>query len=355
MPLLGHAFVGAATAIATPRQRRWSSLATDLWLPAVVLVAYLPDIAAQVLITLGVEDGRAVTHTLLFAVVAGIVAGALPAVLMRIPLRIALAVSVFSTVAHVALDVAQGTDRQPWLPFSDHPLVLDWIPTDRRLEALLFAALFGLFLIGRYFIQARRTSADSMDDSPPENAHPVHSRRAGKWIGRGLLLLIVLAALGMDRLRDGRERQLRTAGRMLSEQNFDGALEMITAAERWPYVIPPGRADYLRAEAYNGRGERERAEQYYLAAARVDPDYFWLLADLSAFYVSGPGDTSQRLKLILPYLERLRQSHASNERLPWLVRRLRRKLALPEDARNTRAALDDLIRRARGASVRTGP
>ena len=46
MPVLGHAFVGIATAM-TVRPSRRAALAAAVWMPALVALAYLPDIACQ--------------------------------------------------------------------------------------------------------------------------------------------------------------------------------------------------------------------------------------------------------------------------------------------------------------------
>src|SRR5262245_756925 len=69
MPVLGHAFVGLATAM-TVRPSRQAVLGAALWTPVLVGLAYLPDIAAQAGLLLGLSEPRIATHSVLAAVVA---------------------------------------------------------------------------------------------------------------------------------------------------------------------------------------------------------------------------------------------------------------------------------------------
>jgi hypothetical protein len=76
MPVLGHAFVGAATALSVPPARARSGdgsaeplRGATLWLPLMVVLAYLPDIAAQLALLVEWPDAREVTHSLLIGIV----------------------------------------------------------------------------------------------------------------------------------------------------------------------------------------------------------------------------------------------------------------------------------------------
>jgi hypothetical protein len=69
MPVLGHAFVGAATALCVPptratardcsSNRRPPRSGEALWIPIVVVLAYVPDIGAQLALLSETERHRA--------------------------------------------------------------------------------------------------------------------------------------------------------------------------------------------------------------------------------------------------------------------------------------------------------
>src|SRR5437660_5333506 len=73
MPVLGHAVVGLAIGMATRPPARADShrpggeVASALWLPAVVVLAYLPDIITQVGVFAGWSDAPLLGHSILFA------------------------------------------------------------------------------------------------------------------------------------------------------------------------------------------------------------------------------------------------------------------------------------------------
>jgi len=72
MPVLGHAFVGLAIGVSTrPSTRAYAEPpgidTSVLWLPAVVALAYLPDIVAQLGHLAGWSDSRLLGHSLVFA------------------------------------------------------------------------------------------------------------------------------------------------------------------------------------------------------------------------------------------------------------------------------------------------
>src|SRR5262245_3436825 len=71
MPVLGHACVGLAIgAFSQPStsERSRGITSSSMWLPAVVTLAYLPDIIAQLTLMVGWSDGRFLGHSILFAV-----------------------------------------------------------------------------------------------------------------------------------------------------------------------------------------------------------------------------------------------------------------------------------------------
>jgi membrane-bound metal-dependent hydrolase YbcI (DUF457 family) len=367
MPVLGHAFVGLAIGVSTRQSDREHpgplniGAASALWLPAVVTLAYLPDIVAQLGVIAGWSDGRRLGHSVLFAVA---VSPAIAAVLMRLArvsvLR-ALVTALVSLLVHDILDLAQATDRAPWWPLSDRHVSfeLGLIPTDLLREAAVFGGLLLAFLAFRH--AAHRWARQSA----------VHPRTSGQgqvrlvWLGRLFILAVVSAAVVTHSLRDARDSQLE-AGRALVEQRaYQAALEVLAGAEPWPSTTKPGRIDSVRAEAYAGMGDRRRAEAYYLRAYLADSTYFWALADLALFYASSDEPVAERRRLVAPYLSRLRAEFAGHPALPEILARVERRLAAsgpdlaPESQPTTdEPALDPVGRGGRagpGSGAPTGP
>src|SRR5262245_19534939 len=125
MPVLGHAFAGLAIGVATkPSTRRGAQPrgigASSLWwLPAVVTLAYLPDIVGQLGLAAGWSDARLLGHSVMFALavspaIAAMLVWMTPASFLR-----AFVIALVSLLVHDALDLAQATDRAPWWPLSD--------------------------------------------------------------------------------------------------------------------------------------------------------------------------------------------------------------------------------------------
>ena len=75
MPVLGHAIVGLAIGVSTKPSARGHpeppgiGATSEFWLPAVVALAYLPDIVAQLGLIAEWSDSRLLGHSVLFAVV----------------------------------------------------------------------------------------------------------------------------------------------------------------------------------------------------------------------------------------------------------------------------------------------
>jgi hypothetical protein len=329
MPVLGHAFVGLAIGVSTRRSGREHSVprgigaASPLWLPAVVTLAYLPDIVAQLGVIAGWSDGRLLGHSILFAVAVSPVIAVVLMWLARISVIRAFVTALVSLLVHDVLDLAQATDRAPWWPLSDRHVgfELGLIPTDLLREAVVFGGLLLAFLALRH--AAYRWAGQSAANPRISGEGPVRL----VWLGRAFILAVVSAAAVTHLLRDARDSQLE-AGRALVEQRaYQAALEVLARAELWPSTTKPGRIDYVRAEAYAGMGDRRRAEAYYLRAYLTDPTYFWAVADLALFYASSDEPVAQRRRLVAPYLTRLRSEFAGHSALPQVLARVERQLA----------------------------
>jgi len=330
MPVLGHVFVGLAIGVSTKPSARGRSEpgigpASALWLPAVVALAYLPDIVAQLGLIAGWSDSRLLGHSVMFAVA---VSPAIAAVLMRLA-RVsfprAFVTALLSLLVHDVLDLGQATDRAPWWPLSDRPIgvELGLIPTGLLPEASVFGGLLVAFLALRHL--AHRWVGRRALDPPVSDADPAWI----VWLGRAFIVAVVVVALVTHSLRDAREAQLETARDLVEQRQYQAGLEALERAEPWPSTTKPGRIDYVRAEAYAGMGDRQRAETYYLRAYRADRTYFWAVADLALFYASSDQPVAERRRLAAPYLSRLRTEFAGHSALPQILERVERRLTAP--------------------------
>ncbi len=331
MPVLGHACVGLAIGVSTERsaqghtQRPAVGAASVLWVPAVITLAYLPDIVAQLGLIAGWSDSRLLGHSIVFALA---LSPAIGAVLMRlagVSFSRAFVTALVSLLVHDVLDLGQATDRAPWWPLSDRPVgfELGLIPTGLLSEVVVFGGLLLAFLAVRQ--TARRWIGQrGMDQPGPEEG----SARL-VWLGRGSIVAVVLAAVVTHSLRDAREFQLETGRALVDRREYRAGLEALARAERWPSTARPGRIDYARAEAYAGMGDRRQAETSYLRAYRADPTYFWAVADLTLFYASSDQPAAERRRLAAPYLHRLRSEFAGNAALPQVLERVERRLSAP--------------------------
>ncbi len=137
MPVLGHAFVRLAIGVSTKPSARGrtgppgTEAVSALWLPAVVALAYLPDIVAQLGLLAGWSASRLLGHSVLFAVAVSppIAAGLMR--LARVSFPRAFVTALLSLLGHDVLDLGQATDRAPWWPLSEGPIgvELGFIPT----------------------------------------------------------------------------------------------------------------------------------------------------------------------------------------------------------------------------------
>lgn len=325
MPLLGHAFVGLATGMAVPpfSQGRPAiaprqQVAAALWIPIAVVLAYLPDLATQAGLVLGLPGARAAGHSALFALAVAPIIAALGAALGGLPPVRLLGVALGSVLLHDVLDVAQSTAWLPWWPLSRAAVNLGvtLIPANPRREAIAFAALFALFAAGHVALRRR----------PPPEARTASGPR---WAGRVLVVGLIAAAAITHHLRDSREQRLGEARALIAQRRHPEALAALDDAERWPSTAKPGRIDHLRGEAWFGLGNRARAEDHYRRSLEADPDFFWLVADLAMFHASGDLSSAERRARAAPYLERLRRDFARHPALSTMLARIDRRLARP--------------------------
>ncbi len=332
MPVLGHALAGWATAISVaplPVSSRADSVLSHRalirgWMPLSLALAYLPDIAGQMLSLAGVPDGRTVGHSLLFALTAGVAVAAL-SVGLGLPAGRLFAFTVGSVVGHDVLDLLATTDRVPLWPFDRRPVgfALELGPVSAIREALLYGIACLAFLAAR---------AVWMTKSASRSTDPVRSRlflpteTGSMWLWIASLTLVIAAAGITHGLRDARERDLAEARLCLERRDFAGALVAAGRADRWPTTARPGRIAYIRAEAHLGLGESATAEREYLESYRADATYYWSLADLTLCLASSDRPLTERRRLVGPYLRRLRSDFATEPQLPQTLERIERRL-----------------------------
>lgn len=314
MPVLGHAFVGIATAMYT-KPATGRSVGLSFWMPTVIGLAYLPDIVHQVGLLFGVAGLRAVSHSVLFAVVVSVPAAVGLAKLASTSVKRAFLVSVISILIHDGLDFLQATDRQPWWPLSTKGIGFDLeiIPVNSLRETVLFGLAFCIFFVCYRLIAKRRDGS-------------VHSG-GNVWVARVLSVSLVLAASLTHYQRSVREGNLEQAWTMIKGKDFGAALAVLDQAERWPSTAKPGRLEYARAEAYLKKGDRSQAEANYLRSIAADASYFWAVADLAVFYASSTGLPAERRLRAGPYMRRLQDEFADHDSQPRVLAKLERKLS----------------------------
>lgn len=304
MPVIGHGFVGAATAGAA---RRWLAHA-PAGLPALVVLAYLPDIAGQMLALMGVEPARLIAHSVLVALALTPLLGAMVARLLAITFgRSALLVSV-SLLLHDGLDALQSSDRRLLWPVSGAV----WAPAEPLLprgtvwETALFAPLaLAMWALWR----GERTT---------------RMRTSGVAVAFAVSVLVGAGAVGA--LRDRRETEVSIAAHLIEQGRADEGLRLLDSAGRWPSPAKPGRIDYLRGAAYNARGDRASAERYYLLSLRKDPSYFWVVVDLAELGATTGGTADERRRNAEPYVERLRRDFAGEPNVGAVLGRIEREI-----------------------------
>ena len=320
MPVIGHALVGFGTALVSlsarhPPGRMESELRRDYWVLLVVVLAYLPDIAAQLLQTAGVSSVSRLTHSLGFALLSAPAVGWLMGRFRLARPAVATLVALVSVVLHIVLDLLQGTDRAALWPLSSRRFDLGFalIPSSLGGELVAVSLVVGAVLVVSH-ARGRDFTAIKVSVVP------------------ALCVALVLGlAVATHVLRDVRDRQLRLA-KWLTEQRhaYTVALEVLDEAERWPSPAKPGRVDYLRAQCFDRLGDRPRAEHHYLQSYAADPSYFWLLADVALFYASGPEPVAVRRLAAAPYVGRLTQRYSRHPETAKVLGRLRALGAISE-------------------------
>jgi hypothetical protein len=321
--VIGHAFVGAATAVATdPWVYHSPARVSGFWMPVLVGLAYLPDLPGSLVHGDWFITARILGHSAVFAVVAGVIGGLALAHWARVPFPRAVALAVLSILAHDLLDLLQGTARVPFWPFWSQPMGFrrGLLPKGAWSESLLFGTGFALFWIGWGRALSRHTREERARLGQP----------AARVAGFGLTLMFGVAAVLTHVARDVREGQYGLAQELLTEDRYREALVALDQAAAWPSTTAPGRIDYLRGEAYAGLNDPGRAEESYRRSYQAEPDYFWVVADLAAFYAGCDRPLAERRRLTEPLLARLRVDFASEETLPDVLARIERKLAAPQ-------------------------
>ena len=321
MPVLGHAFAGLLMGEAVSPGRTASRPAAALWVPVLVGLAYLPDIAAQPLLLAGVSQGRVVTHSVLFAVAVSAALASALAWATGLSRRRAFVVILVSVGLHDLLDLLQVSDRTPWWPFSARRVgsADALLPTSLRGEGLLFGSLWAAWLAGRA-VGERARGAGWVE--------VLARRERAAWVGRGLTVAIVLLAAITHHLRDVRYEHLGRARALIHrERDYGGALRELELAERWPSIASPGLIAFFRGEAYAGAGDRVKAEAFFLRSLDTEPAFFWAVAGLADLHASSDRPLDERQRLAAPYLARLRQDFAGHPAFTRVLARIERNLA----------------------------
>jgi membrane-bound metal-dependent hydrolase YbcI (DUF457 family) len=312
MPVLGHAFAGAATAAAA-RSARPTTLAPSAWTALMVVFAYIPDVIGHGLLLCGVVTGPLWAHSVVVALPAVIMLGAVLSTLLRVAVAPVTALAALSVLIHIALDLLNGTTRAPWWPVADQWVELRWtpLPDDPLNESIYFGGASLVFLAGWWM---RRQSAATKSPPTPTDA-AVRFRLAGY----ASVIAIVAAAAIVHVLRGVRQSQLVGARATALAGDHAEALRLAESAARWPWATGPGGAQYVMAEMLHQSGDRARAEAMYLESCRMGPDRFWPAADLALFYASGPESIAERRRRVDPWRNTLSRRFARHPDLPRML------------------------------------
>ncbi len=324
MPVLGHAFAGLTTAAYTRGSVR-RRVGAALWTPALVGLAYLPDLLAQ-LGTLAANGGwRTATHSVLFAAAAALLLAWPLARLTGISAGRAGLLVFFSVGLHDLLDLLQGTDCRPFWPFSHRHINLPdrHLPAGMLGEVVSYGGIAGLLILARMLAVRLKRKQPASAGAPTGRFAPP---RAWMMAGYGLTAAVLLLAAGTHYLRDVRRQQFETALALIRDRRPAEALPLLDEARKWPHVSNPARVHFARAEAYLRMGDRTCAEQYYLAALDEGPDDFWVLADVAIFYASSQEPLEVRRRRVEPLVATLRERFATWRDLPRVLAKIDAKL-----------------------------
>jgi tetratricopeptide (TPR) repeat protein len=285
-----------------------------------IILAYLPDIAAQFAAFAGWRYAGSFTHSIGFAVAAAGAAGLL-AVCLSGSFRSMAALTLLSVLAHNLMDLGQGPGSRlfGW-PLYLQPIdSLSLIPRSLVGESAVLGVAAGVALLVTHRWQPRR--------SWDRTSRPVVSSTPRDLLSAGVSAAMLLLAATTHYLRDQRESNLVEARRLAAGHQYAETLEMLDRAGAWPSTARPGRIEHLRAEAYAGLGDLHSAERLYREAYELDPDYFWSVGDLAVFYARSDLPRDERVRLVEPYVRRLQQDFATHPALEVFLARINRHLA----------------------------
>jgi predicted Zn-dependent protease len=139
------------------------------------------------------------------------------------------------------------------------------------------------------------------------------------WIGRALVVAVLLSAFTVLELRRVRGRELDRAETLIRGRKYADALVAIDAGDRWP--LSSVTVDLLRGRAYLGLGDAVRAEASFLRAYEREPDNFWTVASLAEFYASH-GTNAERRQKSAPYVDELQRKFIGQSSLPRVLGRI---------------------------------
>jgi membrane-bound metal-dependent hydrolase YbcI (DUF457 family) len=327
LPVLGHAFVGVATAACV--RPRTHGLRAALWTPLLVGLAYLPDLVSQIGDLVAADRWRLATHSMLFAFLAAVFLAWPVAAWSRRSRIFAFALALFSVLTHQLMDLLQGTDDRPFWPFSGWRADYQgWAAiSSLKSEVVCFGGFCLVLLLARWFIV--RWHREFWQRGQPDLSPQSPGGRGLRSLGWVLTAVFLVLAAGTHYLRDLRVQQVAAAELYIHQHRPAEALACLDRAARWPRVISQAGLDYIRGEAYDEMGDRPRAEQYYLAALRGDRDSLWMLADLAVLYATSSEPLELRRQKVEPLVARMRAHHAQDTALPRILAKIDRKLAAP--------------------------
>jgi hypothetical protein len=222
---MGHAFAGLATAVIA-RPSRDSSARLAFWVPVIVALAYLPDIAAQVMSAAGLEACGPVCHSIVLAAPAALAVAALLRWLLHVRWRPGVTVALVSIALHDLFDVLVGHRRLLWWPISGRPVSFASGEAGLSMtsEVLVFGGSLLALLMVRWIWHLRS------DRSRQESERiAVQGSRPWQrvWVTGGITALLLLAVAATQYLRDVRERQLDLAWTMISRKQGASALDLL--------------------------------------------------------------------------------------------------------------------------------
>ncbi len=320
MPLTGHAIAGATTALlvspAILRNQYISQQTVTQWIPFNAAIAYVPDIATELLFLAGWPDAKTCCHSFLFAGIAALICTFVFRSMFSSPPLRRFFFFLGGIALHDILDMLQSSDRLPLWPFSK--LIISWplIPEDPLYEGLLFLVLFTVFLI--FFFHAQRVPL--FQKTIPEN-HATKLRSSSLFIT--LFLVLVATAITTHQVRILREKQLYLARKYIAEKQYIRGLSLLRSAQRWPAKIHPGRVEYLQGYILAQTGKWKEAEEKYLLSWEKNHHYFWTIAELIILYAQQDIPLSKKLQLITPWYKRLITDFSRHSDLPEYREKLR--------------------------------